>query len=131
MAELWPFGWADRAAIDPSGFDGDKEKSIEALITRHDRLVTMLPVQNHGSTLLRSEPIVSPFSDVQIPEIAALRRRNFGNLSLKQESGWVFDAFFDPHQKSHRFPSVYDPVIVAERQIHHRPNLDFLAGGNR
>jgi hypothetical protein len=64
VAELWPFRWADRPAVDSRGFYSDKEESIEALIPRHNRLVTLLPVQNHGSTLLQSGSIVSPFSDM-------------------------------------------------------------------
>jgi hypothetical protein len=64
VAELWSFRWADRPAVDSRGFHRDKEHSIEALIPRHNRLVTMLPVQNHESTVLQPGSIVSPFSDM-------------------------------------------------------------------
>jgi hypothetical protein len=64
VAELRPFRRADRPTVDSRGFHCDKEDSIEALIPRHKRLVTLLPVQNHEWTVLQPGLIVSPFSDM-------------------------------------------------------------------
>src|SRR5690349_13336095 len=37
----------------------------------------------------------------------------------------VLDALFNFDQKGHGFFPVDQAVVVAQRQIHHRPNLDF------
>ena len=39
----------------------------------------------------------------------------------------IFDRFLDPDEEGHRFLAVDDPVVIGQRQIHHRPDLD-LAG---
>src|SRR4051794_11634939 len=43
----------------------------------------------------------------------------------------IFQAFLDPHQEGHRFLAVDHAVIVRQRQVHHRANLDLAADRNR
>lgn len=34
------------------------------------------------------------------------------------------------HQKRHRLPAIQQTVIVRQRQVHHRPDLDFAVDGH-
>src|SRR6267142_2628204 len=43
----------------------------------------------------------------------------------------IFQAFLDPHQESHGFLAVDHAVIVGQRQIHHRADLDLAADHHR
>jgi hypothetical protein len=43
----------------------------------------------------------------------------------------ILQAFLDAHQEGHRFLAVDDAVIVAERQVHHRPDHDLAADHDR
>ena len=43
----------------------------------------------------------------------------------------ILDAFLDAHQEGHGLAAVDDAVIVGERQIHHRPDLDLVADRHR
>ena len=36
----------------------------------------------------------------------------------------ILDAFLDAHQEAHRLAAVDDPVVVGQREIHHRPDHD-------
>src|SRR5882672_1529777 len=43
----------------------------------------------------------------------------------------IFQAFLDAHQESHGFLAVDHAVIVGQRQIHHRADLDLAADNHR
>src|SRR2546423_5798119 len=55
----------------------------------------------------------------------------FGALEIDRQLLGILDALFHGHQKRDGFFSVYSTVIVAQREIHHRTNLDFLAHRDR
>ena len=59
----------------------------------------------------------------------ARHRRNA--LQLQHEPLRIFQAFLDAHEEGHGFLAVDDAVIVAERQIHHRPDHDLAAAHHR
>src|ERR1700723_2822738 len=59
--------------------------------------------------------------------LAALRRGQEG----QHEPGRVFERFLDPDEEGDRFLAVDDAVIVTQRQIHHRANLDLARYSHR
>src|SRR3954468_11526206 len=46
---------------------------------------------------------------------------------IHYQPGWIFQNFLHPHQERHRLAAIDDAVVVAEREIHHRPDL-YLSG---
>src|SRR6185437_10841127 len=52
-------------------------------------------------------------------------------LHVEQDALRILDAFLDTHEKGDRLAPVDDAVIVAQREIHHRPDLDFVADDDR
>ena len=52
-------------------------------------------------------------------------------LNLQHQPCWVFQQFFQPHQEADRLLAVDQAMIIAERDIHHRPDLDLVAHGHR
>ena len=50
---------------------------------------------------------------------------------VEQYPGGLLDAFLDPHQESHCFAAVDNAVVVGEGDVHHRPDLDLVADGDR
>src|ERR1700730_6442817 len=57
--------------------------------------------------------------------------RERSELPLQEQTGRSFHTFFYPYQKFHRFLAIYHPMVVAERQIHHRTHLDFISNRHR
>ncbi len=55
------------------------------------------------------------------------RRRPATLLDFEDQARGVFDAFLDAHEECDRLAAVDDAVIVGERDIHHRPDLDRVA----
>src|SRR5690606_26565890 len=41
-------------------------------------------------------------------------------LKIEHQTLRILEAFLDAHQERHRFLAVDDPVIIGQRQIHHR-----------
>src|ERR1700742_2529770 len=52
-------------------------------------------------------------------------------LDVEQQALRVFDGVLDPHQEGHRFLAVDHPVVVAHRQVHHRPDHHLAADRHR
>src|SRR5260221_13928683 len=46
---------------------------------------------------------------------------------IEEDTLRVLDAFLDADQEGHRLAAVDDAMIVAQRQIHHRSDLDLVA----
>ena len=57
---------------------------------------------------------------------AGLRFKS-NKLQIHQQPTRVLQRLFHPHQECHRAFAVHDPVIVAQRQIHHRADNDLAA----
>jgi hypothetical protein len=49
----------------------------------------------------------------------------------EQDAGGLLDAFLDPNEEGYRFAAVDDAVVVGEGDVHHRPDLDLVADGDR
>src|SRR5665213_3679805 len=50
--------------------------------------------------------------------------------SLDEHRRGILDQLLDPHEKEHRLLPVDEPMIVREREIHHRPDLHLLVDGD-
>src|SRR5690349_8041485 len=50
---------------------------------------------------------------------------------IQQEALRVFDAFLQADEEGDRFLAVDDPMIIAERQIHHWADLDLAVHHDR
>src|SRR5437899_2368324 len=46
-------------------------------------------------------------------------------LQLHHQPRRILQNLLHPHQKRHRLAAVDEAVVVAEREIHHRTNIDF------
>ena len=51
-------------------------------------------------------------------------------LQIHQQPPWVFDQLFDPHKEGYSTFAVDDPVVVAERDVHHRPDHNLSIQGH-
>src|SRR5579859_5573126 len=63
------------------------------------------------------------------PRVAG--RRPSPSLHVQQQALRIFQAFLDADQEGHGLAAVDHPVVVAERQIHHRTDLDLVADRDR
>ena len=52
------------------------------------------------------------------------------DLHLDQQPRRVFDPFLDPPQERDRFATIDDPVIVGQRDVHHRADDDLAVAGD-
>src|SRR4051794_11639240 len=43
---------------------------------------------------------------------------------IEHEAGGILDHLFDPYEKHHRLAAVDEPMVVAQREIHHRTHFD-------
>ena len=88
-----PFRTADRSAVNPRGLHCDKEVPIKTRISRHDRLVALIPIQWHAAKLVGNSIVVWPFSDMKIAcakrlALLARKRKHQLLLSLPRSKGW-------------------------------------------
>ena len=49
------------------------------------------------------------------------------HLLSDQHECRVFDVLLDLDEELHRFPAIDDAVVVAQREVHHRPDDDLTA----
>src|SRR5205814_2633553 len=66
-------------------------------------------------------------NDDDIEALAHRKSSDTRRLHVEQDALRILDAFLDAHQEGHRLAAVDDAVIIAERQVHHRPDLDLVA----
>ena len=52
-------------------------------------------------------------------------KRKLRGLEIKHKTRWIFQRFFNANKECYSFLAIYDAVVIRQRQIHHRPNLDF------
>src|SRR5262249_31564752 len=50
---------------------------------------------------------------------------------FKEQPLGVLDALLDADEEAHRLAAIDDPVVVRERQVHHRPDHDLVVDGDR
>src|SRR5689334_548959 len=50
--------------------------------------------------------------------------------SLQQQCRRIFNQFLDPYQELNRLAAIDDAVVVAEGEVHHRPNHDLAVDGD-
>jgi len=67
-----PFRTADRSAVNPRGFNCDKEMPVKSRISRHDRLIALFTIQRHMAKMVWNWASVSPFSDKKMRQKSAV-----------------------------------------------------------
>src|SRR5438067_8421991 len=94
--------------------------------------------QAPSSKLQRSSKFQTPIADARIWNLLldvwffiGAWMLEFGALEVDWQLLGVLDALLHRDQKRHRFLSIYRPVIVAEREIHHRANHDLVFDRHR
>src|SRR6478672_483127 len=50
---------------------------------------------------------------------------------IEHQARRIFQALLDANQEGHGFLAIDDTVVIGERQIHHRADLDLAADRNR
>ena len=55
----------------------------------------------------------------------------FSASQIQQQPLRILQALLDAHQEGHRVLAVDDAVVVAERQVHHRPDHDLAVAHHR
>jgi hypothetical protein len=94
-------------------------------------------IQPPGAQLVTARaPNTKSERGVTMPRLLLSSARNLGRyeeqrLKVKHESPRIFEAFLDADEEGNGFLAVHQPVIVGEREVHHRPDLDLAANDNR
>src|ERR1700678_1258966 len=84
------------------------------------------------ATATRSIPQQSAedFEPYKPPPVTREASRILG-LNVQQQALRIFEVFLHAHEKCDSFATVDEAVVVRERQIHHRANLDLVVDHDR
>ena len=52
-------------------------------------------------------------------------------LNLEHESSGIFQELLNPDKKRDRLLPIHNPMVIRQRYVHHRPNLNLLVDDNR
>merc|ERR1712063_246664 len=87
----------------------------------------LIDPSDHISPTLLLVPALSPDN----PSTKICKNRRLQYRSLQEHLPGVLNVLLDLDQESDSFPSVKQSVVVCERKVHHRPNLDLSVDSDR
>src|SRR5437762_2042762 len=70
-----------------------------------------------------------PTDTANVAESSRLPNPFLETSNLEQQPLGIFDRLLDAHQELHSLGPVDDPMVVAEREVHHGADGDLAAGG--
>ena len=144
LRDLYYATLAEAAAVAETPDPGSEAGWLESLVRRQLDMIHDASGRRSQQAVFDGRPqraahcndhLLDPAQPLRAVERAAVTRRHEGtNLakvrdddfraSRNEHPGWVLDEVLDLHEELHRFATVHDAVIVAERQIHHRLDDD-------
>src|SRR5206468_2223098 len=78
-----------------------------------------------------ADPKTETATERRIRHSVAVGTASAARLHFEHQPCRVFQRLLDSHQEADRFLPVDHAMVVAQRQVHHRPNLNLVADRHR